>query len=68
MGYKTALYMRENGKFPAPIIVLDNRDGHLKSGVLSVPKNEKVDLSHFNAAPITHLSGYSFESQWAFPT
>jgi hypothetical protein len=27
--YKTALYMLEHGDFPAPIIVLDNRDGHL---------------------------------------
>jgi hypothetical protein len=29
--YKTAVYMSEHGDFPSPIIVLDNRDGFLKS-------------------------------------
>lgn len=28
--YKTAVYMREHGDFPTPIIVLDNRDGFVK--------------------------------------
>jgi hypothetical protein len=28
--YKTAVYMLEHGNFPAPIIILDNRDNHLK--------------------------------------
>jgi len=27
-----------------------------------------LDLSRFRAAPIAHLGGLSFESQWAFPT
>ena len=27
-----------------------------------------VDLSRFSAAPSSHLSCNSFESQWAFPT
>lgn len=27
--YRTALYMGKHGDFPTPIIVLDNRDGHL---------------------------------------
>jgi hypothetical protein len=28
----------------------------------------ELDLSQFNAAPGSHLSCHSFESQWAFPT
>lgn len=28
-GYRTAVYMSEQGAFPTPIIVLDNRDGHV---------------------------------------
>ncbi len=32
--YPTARYMVENVDFPTPIIVLDNRDGHLVQGVL----------------------------------
>lgn len=32
MGFATPLYMKVNGDFPAPIIVLDNRDGHLPAG------------------------------------
>jgi len=28
----------------------------------------RLDLSRFRAAPIAHLGGLSFESQWAFPT
>ena len=35
--YKTADFMREHGCFPVPIIVLDNRDGHLVSGQPPVP-------------------------------
>ena len=30
--YPTALYMAQHGDFPAPIIVLDNRNGHLQAG------------------------------------
>jgi hypothetical protein len=30
--YKTAVYMTENGDFPTPIVVLDNRDDHLGKG------------------------------------
>ena len=27
-----------------------------------------LDLSRFSAAPSSHLCGYLFKSQWAFPT
>jgi hypothetical protein len=40
MGYRTAAYMNDHGDFPAPIIVLDNRDNHIQ-GLESVPKWEK---------------------------
>jgi hypothetical protein len=40
LGYRTAKYMDEHGDFPSPIIVLDNRDGHL-SGLQSVPTWER---------------------------
>jgi hypothetical protein len=39
--YKTATFMRENLKPPAPLVVLDNRDGHLKFGVPPVPSSER---------------------------
>jgi hypothetical protein len=38
--YSTALYMIANGEFPTPIIVLDNRDGHL--GVSNVTEPWEV--------------------------
>lgn len=38
--YGTPAYMCEHGVFPAAIIVLDNRDGHLTSGIPPVPKYE----------------------------
>ena len=31
------------------------------------PTEAKMDLSRFDAAPISHLCGLSFESQGAFP-
>jgi hypothetical protein len=39
--YKTATFMRENLKPPAPLVVLDNCDGHLKYGVPPVPSSER---------------------------
>lgn len=39
-GYRTAIYMLANGDFPAPIVVLDNRDGHLPSDALE-PWNDR---------------------------
>jgi hypothetical protein len=33
----TARYMAEHGDFPSPVIVLDNRDGHLVHGVMPTP-------------------------------
>jgi hypothetical protein len=35
--YATAIYMRTHGDFPAPIVVLDNRDGHLCADRVSEP-------------------------------
>ncbi|WP_156886816.1 hypothetical protein [Pleomorphomonas oryzae] len=35
--YKTPAYMFEHGDFPAPIIVLNNLDGHLQPGIDPVP-------------------------------
>ena len=40
--YKTVSYMSEHGNFPTPIIILDNCDGHLVSGVPPVPSNEQL--------------------------
>lgn len=44
--HKTAAYMVENRDFPAPIIVLDNRDGHLKAGQGVVPTYEALPPSY----------------------
>jgi hypothetical protein len=41
--YKTAEYMLENKAFPAPIIVLDNRDGHANA---ENPKHWPVPSSY----------------------
>jgi hypothetical protein len=35
--YRTADYMLEHGNFPAPIIVLDNRDGHVSENTVEFP-------------------------------
>lgn len=40
LGYRTAVYMNEHCDFPAPIIVLDNRDDHIK-GLDGVPGWER---------------------------
>jgi hypothetical protein len=37
IGYRTSRFMSECGDFPTPIIVLDNRDGHLVPGKPPVP-------------------------------
>jgi len=44
--YPTALHMLEHGDFPAPIIVLDNRDGHLVQGIDPVPKYCEIPSSY----------------------
>jgi hypothetical protein len=44
--YKTAAYMLEHGEWPQPIVVLDNRDGHL------LP--EKMDKP-FLGAPVGYI-------------
>jgi hypothetical protein len=36
--------------------------------LLNAKDNEHVDLSRFSTAPGSHLSGYLFESQGAFPS
>lgn len=35
--YKTAEYMLQHGEWPVPIIVLDNRDGHMAADKVDVP-------------------------------
>ena len=40
--YATAIYMRAHGDFPAPIAVLDNRDGHLCANRVSEPCKDFV--------------------------
>jgi hypothetical protein len=44
--YRTAVYLEENRDFPAPIIVLDNRDGHLKQGQAPVPAWEQLPAAY----------------------
>lgn len=41
-GYKTAQYMLAYGEFPTPIIVLDNRNGHLDSDVFGDVPNSLI--------------------------
>jgi hypothetical protein len=40
--YPTVRYLLEHGDFPTPIVVLDNRDGHLKQGQGDVPEWEAL--------------------------
>lgn len=35
--YRTSAYMLEHGDFPAPIIVLDNRNGHINPNTVEFP-------------------------------
>lgn len=32
--YRTSAYMLKHGDFPAPVVVLDNRDGHINEGTV----------------------------------
>jgi hypothetical protein len=43
--YATAIYMIAHGDFPAPIIVLDNRDGHLRDD----------PAAHWEVYPAAHV-------------
>ena len=61
------------GAFPICKLVWDELKGLvLGENVLFLPAIfmliMQLVLSRFSAAPSSHLSGYSFESQWAFPT
>lgn len=64
-GYRTAKYMAEHRNFPVPIIVLDNRDGHLRAGHDGVPHHEDMPASfvlieghcRFNMALYLHSEG-----------
>lgn len=40
--YLTQIFMLEHGDFPQPIVILDNRDGHLEQGRGGVPPNEDI--------------------------
>ncbi len=41
-GYTTARYMLDRGDFPAPIIILDNKDGHIRAGRGNVSAREEL--------------------------
>lgn len=45
--YQTALFMEEYKKFPAPIIVLDNLDGHLE--------NDGIAMSQYKSIPSQYI-------------
>lgn len=63
--YKTVSYMLDHGDFPAPIIVLDNADGHLKPGRPPVPAYHRLPAAHvlveghrrFDIALYLHATG-----------
>lgn len=62
--YPTAVYMKKHGRFPTPIVVLDNRDGHLKTnselgGLLPLPSCFVLIEGHrrFNLALHLHEIG-----------
>ena len=65
--------MRGGAKDRALVILQDfepalNIGGMIKTSLRCQTKISTLDLSRFRAAPIAHLGGLSFESQWAFPT
>jgi hypothetical protein len=43
---RTARYLVDHRGFPRPIIVLDNRDGHLRKGIPPVPESENLPASY----------------------
>lgn len=45
-GYKTAAFMRDAGKPPARLVVLDNQDGHLVAGKGEVPSYEDMPAGY----------------------
>ncbi|WP_262266980.1 MULTISPECIES: hypothetical protein [Microvirga] len=44
--FRTARYLVDHLSFPRPIIVLDNRDGHLRKGIPPVPESENLPASY----------------------
>ncbi len=44
--YDTAIYMAEHRDFPVPIVVLDNRDGHLRAGVPPTPSFCEIPIAY----------------------
>jgi hypothetical protein len=44
--FRTARHLVDHRRFPRPIIVLDNRDGHLCKGVPPVPESEDLPASY----------------------
>lgn len=45
----------------------ETRERDIVISIYSVRSAEQVDLTRFDAAPSSHLSGPRFECQWAFP-
>ena len=76
---RKSVFVQENGKhreitkldaFSAQLVAqsVNGKPSQQKMllGLLTLDRHE-VDVSRFSAAPSSHLSGYPFESQGAFP-